>query len=268
MFGPRFPFYHLLDSRNCGPAYLTRLLLLGTLALGWQPGALRAQGQISPPASAAVSGEVKDAATRQAVPGATVQLVHMPDTAIVTDTQTDAAGRYEFQGLPAGRYEVRARAMGLKPAASAAFSLVAQQALLTPPPLLLRATPQQIEEVTVVGEKKILEAEAYRLVFNIDQKVSAAGISAYEVLQRTPGVSITQDETLRLGRYHGPHARHAGHVVFGGLHLEAGNGRGHPGAGATGQARARCPHQYLPKVVAAGRERLHPPAPREPAPAA
>jgi hypothetical protein len=143
-------------------------------------------------------GQVQDAATRQPVPGAMVRLVHLPDTATVAGSQADTAGRYEFRGLAAGRYEVRAQAIGLKPAASAAFTLVAGQAAQTIPPLLLRDNPQQLKEVTVVGEKKILEAEAGKLVYNIDQKVSAAGTSAYEVLQRTPGVSITQDDNIVL----------------------------------------------------------------------
>jgi outer membrane receptor protein involved in Fe transport len=151
---------------------------------------------LSVPAS--LAGQVQEATTRQPLPGATVRLVRLPDTATVAGTQTDARGRYTFRAVPGGHYEVRARAIGFAPG-TAAFTVPAGTAAPLELPLLaLREAPQQLREVTVTAQQKAVEVSAGKVVYNIDQKVSAGGSSAFELLQRTPGVRVTQDDNLQL----------------------------------------------------------------------
>jgi len=144
----------------------------------------------------AVAGRVRDG-QRQPWPGATVRLLRLPDSTTVAGTQTDAEGRYEFAQAAAGRYCVRATALGNQPVTTSAFALVAGQALVLPD-LDLRPAATRLQEVTVTAQQKTVEASAGKVVYNIDQKVSAGGSSAFDILQRTPGVGVTQDDNLLL----------------------------------------------------------------------
>lgn len=167
-------------------------LLLG-LSLGMCIAPALAQGP-----TPRLTGRVLEA-SGQPLPGATVRLLHLPDSVVAAGTQTDLAGHYGFANAAAGRYLVQATAVGQAAARSAGFTLppVGQPAL-TLPDLRLRPAAAQLKEVTVLGEQRAVEATAGKLVYNLDQRVSAAGTSAYEVLQRMPGVSITQDDNLVL----------------------------------------------------------------------
>ncbi len=145
-----------------------------------------------------VAGQVTEAATQQPLPGATVQLVRLPDSAAVAGTQTDARGRYTLVA-PAGRYVVRARALGYAPALSAPLALPdGASGPLALPVLALHEAQQHLREAVVIGRQKVVEASAGKTVYNIDQQVSAGGSSAFELLQRTPGVRVTQDDNLLL----------------------------------------------------------------------
>ena len=144
-----------------------------------------------------LTGVVQDAAG-QPLPGAQLLLVHLPDSAIVTGTQTDAAGRYQLPNVVAGRYLLWARALGWRAIDTAPFTLAAEQTTLQLPPLRLAAEARQLREVTVQGEQKTTELTEGKLVYNVDQQVSTAGSTALEVLRRAPGVSVSQNDEILL----------------------------------------------------------------------
>ena len=124
-----------------------------------------------------------------------MRLVRLPDSVVVSGTQTDATGRYQLAAA-AGAYRVRATAVGRKEFITSAFALQAEPLAL--PAILLHPDATQLREVTITAQQKAVEASAGKVVYNIDQKVSAGGSSAFELLQRTPGVSVTQDDNLLL----------------------------------------------------------------------
>jgi Outer membrane protein beta-barrel family len=55
----------------------------------------------------------------------------------------------------------------------------------------------QLQSVTVVGKKKLIERKVDRLVFNIENSISGAGTDALEALKITPGVKV-QNETITI----------------------------------------------------------------------
>ena len=55
----------------------------------------------------------------------------------------------------------------------------------------------QLQAVTVVGKKKLIERKVDRLVFNIENSISGVGSDALEALKITPGVKV-QNETISM----------------------------------------------------------------------
>src|SRR5258706_11869814 len=53
-------------------------------------------------------------------------------------------------------------------------------------------------EVSVLRPAKALEVKDGKLVFNVEKSISASGSTAFELLKKTPGISVDQDDNLVL----------------------------------------------------------------------
>ncbi|AHM59456.1 TonB-dependent receptor [Flammeovirgaceae bacterium 311] len=68
----------------------------------------------------------------------------------------------------------------------------------TLPQLLLRESVEQLNTVTVTGQRPFIEQKADRMVVNVAGSIIASGGTALEVLQRAPGIIIDQDDNINL----------------------------------------------------------------------
>lgn len=57
-----------------------------------------------------------------------------------------------------------------------------------------------LQEVTIVGTKKIIEHKIDRLVFNVGNSLAAIGNDGFEVLRMTPSIRILNDQISLVGR--------------------------------------------------------------------
>ena len=56
--------------------------------------------------------------------------------------------------------------------------------------ITLEEEAQNLDEVTVVGEKPMIQVEADKTVFNVQNTINATGTSAFELLRKAPGVIV------------------------------------------------------------------------------
>ncbi len=61
-------------------------------------------------------------------------------------------------------------------------------------------TANQIGEVTVTGKKPLIERKIDRLVFNVENSISASGGDALDALKVTPGIRVQNDEITMIGK--------------------------------------------------------------------
>eukprot|EP01133_Synstelium_polycarpum_P011087 gene11087-12918_t len=59
-------------------------------------------------------------------------------------------------------------------------------------------TAKQLELVTISSSRKNVEMKNGKLVYNVEKSAAAAGSTAFDLLRRTPGVKVDQDENLLL----------------------------------------------------------------------
>ncbi len=57
---------------------------------------------------------------------------------------------------------------------------------------------QRLGEVVVKTKRPVIEMQADKMVLNVQNDITAAGSTLFEVLQKAPGVSVTNDETIKL----------------------------------------------------------------------
>jgi hypothetical protein len=58
----------------------------------------------------------------------------------------------------------------------------------------------QIKEVVISSKKKVFETDKGKLIFNVQNSATTTGLTAFDILKKTPGVSVGQnDEVLFRG---------------------------------------------------------------------
>ncbi|WP_214072296.1 outer membrane beta-barrel family protein [Mucilaginibacter sp. dw_454] len=139
-----------------------------------------------------ISGKVTDN-KQEPLAGATVQLLHLPDSAKVAAIAADADGAYHFTKIAAGKYMVKA-ALVSYPAVSFKVILVDGQAV-TVPTLVLVEQKRSLKEVTVSATIPQLVQKSDRLVVNVE-KLNTTGDNALDVIKKAPGIRLDKDDNI------------------------------------------------------------------------
>lgn len=133
------------------------------------------------------------------IENATVELLRSTDSALVKTTLSDKAGLAEFENVPYNTYLVRASSVGMNARYSTAFSVSDQTSAISLPSLnLATADPRQMQGVTVTAKKPFIQKLADRIVVNVENSVVNAGSTALDVLERSPGIVVDQNDAISL----------------------------------------------------------------------
>ena len=162
-------------------AMLTFTLLISQFAIG--------QSQLT--------GSVEDT-DQVAVPFATVSMVRLPDSTVVTGTTTDLDGQFEISTNEEGSYLLKFSAIGFTSAMSPRFELSEDGDQRNFESISLKAATTQLEEVSLTSWRPKVEVENGTMVVRIENTAMAAGSSAYEVVSRSPGISADQDGNIQM----------------------------------------------------------------------
>ncbi len=66
------------------------------------------------------------------------------------------------------------------------------------PKIQLQESATALEEVTVVAQKPFIERRSDRLIVNVESSILASGSSALDVLERSPGVTVGQNDAISI----------------------------------------------------------------------
>src|SRR5215203_2709160 len=133
------------------------------------------------------------------VENATVELLRSKDSGLVKTALTDKAGIAEFENISLNSYIIRATAVGLKTGYSNPFTINESQALMELPSIsLIAKAAAQMQNVTVSAKKPFIQKLNDRIVVNVESSMLNAGSSAIEVLERSPGITIDQNDNISL----------------------------------------------------------------------
>ncbi|BFP42140.1 outer membrane beta-barrel family protein [Flavobacteriaceae bacterium GF1] len=133
-----------------------------------------------------IKGKVVDD-NEQPVIFAAVTLNNPKDSSLVKATITADYGIFEFNGIVSGKYILKITNMGY---ADYTRRIDLKEENLDFGTIYLNAEAQNLEEVTVVSEKPMVQVLADKTVFNVENTINATGTSAFELLRKAPGVIV------------------------------------------------------------------------------
>jgi hypothetical protein len=141
-----------------------------------------------------ISGVIRDA--DKGVPFANVLLLRSSDSSLVKTEVCAEDGRYSIEVSAAGSYLVKVKAQGYEAAYSPVLAYTSED--IKVPDIQLTRMQKALHEVTIRGQKPLIEVKADKLVMNVEASITNTGSTAFEILQRAPGVSVDQNENISL----------------------------------------------------------------------
>jgi outer membrane receptor protein involved in Fe transport len=147
--------------------------------------------------SGKISGVITDD-NAQPVESATASLQRAKDSSLVKVAVTDKYGLFEFENLPDGEYFVIATAVGFTKATSKRFTVSSSSVYKVPSFELKRSEAKALGAVTVTGKRPLIENKIDRMVVNVEAAPTNAGATAMEVLEKSPGVTVSNEGEISL----------------------------------------------------------------------
>lgn len=128
---------------------------------------------------------------------ATVMLLSSADSTMVKASTTDEEGIYSLSGVDNGTYFIRATYVGFKNADSDKIDYQSGQQYAIPN-LIMHVASEELDEVVVKSARPLIEVHPDKTVFNVEGSINATGNTALELLRKSPGVVVDNNDNIML----------------------------------------------------------------------
>ncbi len=126
-----------------------------------------------------------------------VSLLNPKDSSTLKTTITNQSGQFSLTNAPKGRYLLLANLVGFERTYYGPFEWNGSTSLMLPT-LSLKSLTKGLSEVTVSSKKPMIEQKADRTIVNVEASPTNAGATAFEILEKSPGISVDKDGNISL----------------------------------------------------------------------
>ena len=141
-----------------------------------------------------ISGTVKDG-QGNGISNATVSLMKAKDSSIVK-LALSKEGAFSFSQVSPDSLLVSISYIGQQTFYSDKFSFNGNA--ITLPAFTLQSASVQLQAVTVLARKKLVDIKPDRTILNVEGTINSTGSDALELLRKSPGVTVDNDEKLSI----------------------------------------------------------------------
>ena len=133
------------------------------------------------------------------VENASASLLRLKDSALYKTSLSDKNGLVEFSYVKNGSYLIKISAANFEDRFSQPIDITGTAENISLPDIILALnSSSQLKAVTVTSKKPFIQKLSDRLVVNVENSIVSAGSSAMDVLERSPGVNIDQNDVISL----------------------------------------------------------------------
>ncbi|MEO6489997.1 MAG: TonB-dependent receptor [Ferruginibacter sp.] len=143
-----------------------------------------------------VTGTVTDQ-KQNGLSSVTVSLLSAKDSGLVKTAVTDAEGKFEIPVVKIGEYLLSYAFVGYEKKLSGSFTMNEGE-YKTVNSESLSITAVKLQGVTVNSKKPMIEVKADKTVFNVEASINATGSNALELLQKSPGVQVDNNDNISM----------------------------------------------------------------------
>ena len=126
-------------------------------------------------------------------------LIISKDSSLYKTGISDKNGLVEFSYVKPGNYLVKISAANFEEKYSLLIPVDETNSNISLPDMVMEVNKaSQLKAVTVTAKKPFIQKLGDRLVVNVENSIVSAGSSAMDVLERSPGVNIDQNDAISL----------------------------------------------------------------------
>ncbi|MES2589921.1 MAG: TonB-dependent receptor [Bacteroidota bacterium] len=141
-----------------------------------------------------IQGKIEDKSNK-AIADELVYLFSKQDSLLVKTEFSDANGNFIFQNIKENSYFIRIKNSLFEQFSSQEFAL---NQTLTLDKFVLTEKQTNLNEVTVAIKKPVIERKAGKMIVNVEQSLQAASSSAFEIIEKSPGVAISITDAISI----------------------------------------------------------------------
>jgi iron complex outermembrane receptor protein len=129
---------------------------------------------------------------------AIIELLTKDSSLVVKTAITDKNGVAEIDNITFGSYLVKVSMLNHAAHYSTVFIVSAEQASIKLADIVLSTASTEMSGVTVTARKPFIQRLTDRIVVNVENSIVNAGSSAMDVLERSPGIRVGQNDAISL----------------------------------------------------------------------
>jgi iron complex outermembrane recepter protein len=145
-------------------------------------------------AASTVTGKVTDD-KNEPLPGAVAEIRNAADSSLAKVIVTDANGDFAFANLKPGKYFLKTSMVGFTTYRSDVFNYDGNEKQMS---VKMSVNLVNLKEAEVTAIKPLVEVRADKTVFNVENSINSTGSTAYELLQKAPGVVVDNNDNISL----------------------------------------------------------------------
>jgi outer membrane receptor protein involved in Fe transport len=144
-----------------------------------------------------ISATILDSLTHKPVDYASTALVRVKDNKSINGAVTDEKGKISIQNIFPDQYKLTIGFIGFK-TKSILVKTTPEKPDLNVGVIYLTPTASNLNEVTITGQKALVETKIDKLVYNAEQDVTLAGGNAGDVMRKVPMLSVDIEGNVSL----------------------------------------------------------------------
>lgn len=145
-----------------------------------------------------ITGRILEKESGEPIPYATITLVDAQNDKTIAGAVADVEGKFVITGFKNGSFIVKPAFMGYSSATVHAVEVTDRKKAINIGDLAMNEDVVNLQEVTVMGQRTLIEEKVDRTVYNAEYDKTTVGGSATDVLRRVPMLSVDMDGNVSM----------------------------------------------------------------------
>lgn len=144
-----------------------------------------------------ITGYVFTAGEKSPVSYASIALLQMPDSNLVTGAITLMSGKYLFEKVNPGDYHIRVNYLGYHPAGADVRVSEGMEEFVVDT-IFLHEAAHQLEEAVITGQRLKGQELVDRTVYSVPEEIAKTSHNGYDILKKIPQVQVDFQNNVTL----------------------------------------------------------------------
>lgn len=147
--------------------------------------------------SSKITGVVTDN-QQKPIDYANIALLYVKDSSLVKMAFSNEQGKYTLEKIPAGNYLILASVMNHSKVYSPVFEVQNSTSVVNLKPIILVQENKVLTEVKISSKKPLIERKMDKTIVNVESSSILAGSNALDILEKSPGVTVSNDDVISM----------------------------------------------------------------------